>query len=114
MQTAKRVRDALAMTSPLARSACADFLPADTVGLVPVKLSPPNSTVRQTDRSDPLHLAPAPATVGLAKATELADAAADGDRFHISDVTDDLEPPPRHRGGYAMRASGTLTDRRLS
>ena len=40
--------------------------------------------------------------------------AADGDRFHISDVTDDLEPPPRHRGGYAMRASGTLTDRRLS
>src|SRR5213078_3422714 len=36
----------------------------------------------------------------------------DGDRFHISDVTDDLEPPPRHRGGYAMRASGTLTDRR--
>ena len=68
------------------------------MGLVPMKLGKPDLTVCQANRSDALHLAPATRAVAPSEASKIPDRPADGDRFNVSDLADDLEPPSGYSG----------------
>src|SRR5438876_3769065 len=59
MHTAKRARADLAMVTSSPSGTAFASTPSDPVGLAPMKLGSPDSSVRQADRSDPLHFAPA-------------------------------------------------------
>lgn len=78
--------------------------------LIPVKLSAPHLTDRQTGRSDSLHLPPPTGPVHLAEPRQLSDGASGGNGLDVGDDTDELEPPARHRMAYAMKSAWRAND----
>src|SRR6266436_1604891 len=85
------------------------LLPTDPVGLVPMKLGSPDSSVRQADRSDPLHFAPATRPIHLAKARQFPNRATSRDGLETRDLADDLEARDRHRWLFSITSRRTLT-----
>ena len=79
MHTAKRARADLAMVTSSPSGTAFASTPSDPVGLVPMKLGSPDSSVRQADRSDPLHFAPATRPIHLAKARQFPNRATSRD-----------------------------------
>src|SRR6266851_3723956 len=97
MHTAKCARADLAMvTSSPSGTAFASTFSDRPRGPRTKKLGPPDSSVRQADRSDPLHLAPATRPIHLAKARQFPNRATSRDGLEARDLADDLEARDRH------------------
>src|SRR5439155_21934204 len=109
MHTAKRARADLAIVTSSPSGTAFASTPSDPVGLVPMKLGSPDSSVRQADRSDPLHFAPATRPIHLAKARQFPNRATSRDGLETRDLADDLEARDRHRWLFSITSRRTLT-----
>lgn len=68
-----------------------EFLPPDTVGLVPMKFGDPHTAIGQPNASDSLNLAPSPLTIDPAKSSKFADSAPTRNRLGIRNLAQNLE-----------------------